>query len=91
MGAAISKRTRELVAREFGEMLDVYDKDYKPLLSSIAVPRPVAMVEKLNPQKKKNTGKTAQKEKTTEKEPGLRECCHFLNDLIRQLPQTRYA
>jgi len=78
MGAAISRRSTELDAKQFGEKLDVYDKDHELLLSSIAVTTPVKMLKKLAAQKKK-------RDKTTEKEAGLRECCGFLNDLIEQL------
>ena len=80
MGAAISKHLMTLNAQEFAKMLDMYDKDYLHPLSSIAVPEPVEMIKKLIPQKKR----TDETEETTA--AALRECCGFLNTLIKLLP-----
>jgi len=78
----------ELNAEQFGEMLDVYDKNHSHYLSSINVPAPVEMTQKIKAQKKK-ANKTAQKVTEEEKiEPGLKECCGFLNNLIKLLPRT---
>lgn len=75
MGVAMSKYERQLDAEGFGEILDAYDnKMHLHVLSSIKVPKPVEMLDKLEIQNKKSP------------EEGLSECCEFLNHLVTLLP-----
>ena len=76
MGEAISRHSDKLDARQFGEMLDLYDKEKWLSLPSTVVSEPLEMIKKLQARRDK-------KENTTE--TGLRECCDFLNNLITLL------
>lgn len=74
---ATSQQRSKLDAKQFGAMLDVYDKNMcSHVLSSISVPKPVEMIKKLEARKKKEK---AQGE-------GRSECCDYLNHLITLLP-----
>ena len=82
MEAAIDRHSDKLDAQQFGKMLDVYDQENWLSLSSIVVPKPLEMIQKLKARREKQE-KAAQKENATE--TGLRESCDFLNDLIKEL------
>ena len=97
LGVAISKNLDELDAQQFGEMLDLYDKDQWTSLSSITVPEPKKMInefKKLKSSKKRRRSKT-NKNKSAGKETAevveasaaaQSACCDFLNELIELLP-----
>ena len=74
---AISQQRSKLDAKQFGAVLDVYDKNMcSHVLSSISVPKPVEMIKKLEARRKKEKAHGE----------GRSECCDYLNHLITLLP-----
>ena len=77
---AISKNSSKLDSEKFQLVLDGYDRSWYSM-DSFSVPKPDAMIARLEARKKKTGEARVQ-------DDGLGECCEYLNELMKLLPST---